>query len=537
MTDTLAPYLDALKDIKTPPFSFRDLPGFPYSEYSDRLTTYTEAESWYSGEALDETVMRSGKEIDLYPVRINPLRGAVQKHAFSLFGEVGEDDRPLVSPKMVFHDDTQKKLAEDAEECMYQVWFESNGRAIQWQNGAIAQVYGGCVFEAVYDPFDPLLSYPVRIEAHHPKCFLGKPDSSDMFRLREAWIVKPISQEEAKDNGYTGGFSSDFEVPWLVKHWTKSTYEAWVNNQPVRRWADAPVNAWVPVSAPNTLGFVPVVYIPHIRVDGFYGENMFDHVKGILKELNLRVADYGDAVNTDAHAYMGMRNVNGAPDVMQIAPNLNVVNVGSSLGIGGNDAVPDLWDLRKERASESMSNLVEMLFDQYRRDVFIPRVADGEDEGSQRSGLTLAMRMLSLLWHTQTERVFWTTGLNLLTRMVLRTLADKAPESGISIRHATLRVKQDWSPVLPRDREMLVNEVVARMGAKLGSPETLFNILGDIQDSDDEIKRIVEFQKKITEATVVQQPFGMGQPGGSAGRKQVSPGSPTPASSEKSQQE
>lgn len=533
MSDVLAPFLQALKDIKSPPFSFRDLPGFPFSEYSERLQVYTEAESWYSGEILEQTVARSGKEIELYPVKINPLRSGVQKHAFALFGEVGEDDRPLVSSKLVFHDDSQKEIAEEAEEVLNQIWFESSGRAIQWQNGALSQVYGGCVFEAVYDPFDPFLSIPLRIEAHHPQCFLGSPDSSDLFRLRDAWIVKPISQDEARDNGYTGGFES-YEVPWLVKHWTKKTYDAWVNNQPVRRWS---AGGWVPVSGENPFGFVPIVYIPHIRVDGFYGENMFDHVRGIIREINLRVADFGDAVNADAHAYLGMRNVNGAPDVVQLAPNTNAINIGNSLGIGGTESVPDLWDLRKERASEAMEKLIAALYEEYRRDTFVPPVADGEDEGSQRSGLTLAMRMLSLLWHTQTERIFWTTGLNLLNKMALRILAEKESAStGITVQHATLRIKQDWAPVLPRDREMLINEVVARMGANISAPETLFGILGDIQDSDDEIERIIDFQKKLAEATAVQQPFGQNagaQP--KPGRKKVSPDTPTTASSEKSE--
>jgi hypothetical protein len=316
-----------------------------------------------------------------------------------------------------------------------------------------------------------------------------------------------------------------------VEYWSNTKYNAWVNNEPVRRMSAE--GDWFPVSGANPFGFVPVVYIPHIRIDGFYGENMFDHVKGIIRELNLRVADFGDAVNTDAHDYVGMRNVQGSPDVITLAPGLNAINLGNALAMAGNESVPDLWDLRSERASEAMATLVDSLYNQYRRDAFIPKVADGEDEGSQRSGLTLAMRMLSLLWHTQSERVFWTTGLNLLNRMALRMLAIKESAStGISIKHATLRMRQDWSPVLPRDREMLVNEVVARMGANLGSPRTLLEILGDVQDVDQEIKDIIDFVKKIADAQAVQQPMGATT---STGRKQVSPKTPTSSAKKSSE--
>lgn len=523
--------MDVLTNVDTPPFSLETVEDFPFEEYSKRLSVYTEADQWYDGTVLEEIRTKGGEDIELYPVKINPLKGALQKHTFALFGEVGEDDRPLVSPKLVFHDKKQQELASDAEDVLFQIWFESNGRAIQWQNGGLSQLYGGCIFRVVYDPFDPLRSYPLRIEAVHPKYFVGRPASDDMFRLREAWFVKPISQQEARENGYTGSFDSDYEVPWLIERQLEREYYAWVNEQPVKRQtADG---EWVGISGSNVFGFVPVVYIPHIRVTGFYGENMFDHTKGIIKELNLRVADFGDAVSADAHAYLGMRNVQGSPDVVTLAPGLNAVNIGNSIGFSStSESMPDLWDLRKERASQAMQVLTDSLYDQFRRDVFIPKVADGEDEGSQRSGLTLAMRMLSLLWHTQCERVFWTSGLNLLNRMILRMLVAKVPESKMTIGHAALRIKQDWSPVLPRDREMLINEVVQRANAQISSPETLFGILGDIQDSDAEEDGIIEFAKRLAEAQAVQNPM---MAAGNKGPQPISKGATTISSSEKSE--
>jgi len=538
MLSRLHSYMDTFDKVETPPFSLQSIPNFPYDEYSERISVYTECENWYSGKVLEDAKATvEGTEVELYPVKINPIRTAVQKHTFALFGETGEDDRALVSARLVFHDDTEKELAEQAEDVLNQIWYESNGRAIQWQNGALAQIYGGCIFRIAYDPTDKLKTHQLRIENPHPKYFIGRPSANDIYRLKEAWLVKPISQEEAAENGFVGGFESASETPWLIEHFTDSRYEAWINTQEVKRFAEG--EGWIPTTGTNQFGFVPVVYIPHIRVTGFYGENMFDHTKGVVKELNLRVADYGDAVSADAHAYVGMKNVQGAPDVVQIAPGLNAVNLGNALGFSGNQADPDLWDLNKDRASETMLKLVEMLYEQFRRDAYVPKVADGEDEGSQRSGLTLAMRMLSLLWHTQSERVFWTAGINMLNRMLLRMCVDAVPESGMTIKHATLRQKLDWSPVLPRDREMLVNEVVARMGANVSAPETLFGILGDIQDTDDEIKGIIDFQTQLAEALAKAQPMNaFGGPPSPKGNKKkpkkVSAGATTISSSEKS---
>src|SRR4030043_327805 len=202
---------------------------------------------------------------------------------------------------------------------------------------------------------------------------------------------------------------------------------------------------------------------------------MITNVKGIVKELNLRIADYGDAVNTDSHTYLGMRFVQGTPTVMQLAPNLNVINLQNMPNLTGSESEPDLFDFRKTTASAAMQEIYDVLYDQFRRDAYLPAIADGEDEGSQRSGLTLAMRMWPLVSHTNIERLFWTTGLNTLNRMMLRMMMVKNVE-GINIKHATLRIRQQWYPPLPRDREQQVNEAVARVGAGLGSPEHLIEM-------------------------------------------------------------
>jgi hypothetical protein len=519
--------MDILANTETPPFTLQGLDGFPYDEYTKLLSRYDECEEWYSGKALEQIKQKDGKNVELYPVKVNPIKSGVQKHAFALFGEVEEDEKPLVNTRAIQMSEGDKEAAELVENILTQIWWENNGRANQWQNGAISQVYGGCVWKVSYDPFDVLKSVPIRIEIPHPKYFVGVPDANDMWRLKEAWFVKPITDKEAVENGYQNVSMQDPMGYWLLEHWTPSIYDARVNEQPARRYVDG---KWMDISGPNDFGVVPAVYIPHIRIEGFYGENFFDVVKGIIKEMNLRIADYGDAVSVDAHAYLGMTGIQGSPTIMKLAPGVNAINLPSSPSITGNEKQANLWEVRSQSASQSMESLYQVLYDQYRRDAFIPKVAEGEDEGSQRSGLTLAMRMLSLLWHTQIERYFWTTGLNLFNRIILRMLAVKEGAStGITIKHATMRTKQEWSPSLPRDREMLVNEVVARMGTNLGSPETLFDILGDISDTDLEKKRILDFKKALTEASAVQQPK---KPVSGTNRKQVSPGSPTDGSSD-----
>jgi hypothetical protein len=491
--DQVESFLEQLRKPR-PEWRLTDIEGFPETEYHKRMGKYEESESWYDGTALDTVIERKGKPVELYPVKLNPLKSTVQKHTQFLFGQIEDSDRPLVYPRVLPRDktsDREKKLAQEAEDALYQTWWENNGRAIQWKSGAQSQIYGGCVFRLVYDPEDKIRTIPFRIESIHPKNFVGVPDGDDFWNLREAWIVRPINHDEAAAHGVVVPESDDC---FMIEHWTRDYVDVVINGVPAKRYMG---EKWRELSGPNIWGFIPIVYIPHIRTYGYYGENIIDHVTGIIRELNLRIADYGDAVTTDSHSYHGMKNVEGAPQVQEIAPGINAINVLGKPNITGSEGEPDIWSLGKPTASDPMYKLVELLYIMFRRLVYIPSVIDGEDEGSQRSGLTLTTRMISLTSHTDAERIFWTTGLDLLSRMLLRMMQVKKI-AGITEEHVRLRIRQEWNPVLPRDQEAIVNEAVALMASRLGSPERLLEMLG-VEDAPEEVKRILDFWQKLVD--------------------------------------
>jgi hypothetical protein len=529
MADPYSKFLRQLISEPTKPFALEDMEGFPYAEYQRNLTRYNEMERWYDGEVLQETVESGGKKIERYPVKINPIPDTIEKHTHFLFGEVKLDDRPLVTPRIIPREDSDadRKLARKLEEILIEIWSQSQGRAIQWENGARSQLYAGCVFRIQYDNLDPFVEIPFRIEAVHPKYFVGVPDSGNMWRLREAWIIRAVSLEEATNvHGVYFEEEVDETELWLVEHYSILDYEAHINGVPVKR--KLANGDWRGVSGPHPWGFIPLVYIPHIRVNGFYGETFIPLVQGLIREINLRIADYGDAVTVDAHTLLGMRNVNGSPTVENIIPGAKTVNLGTNPNITGQDSEPDLFEITKAKASTSMESLVELLYDFYRRFAKVPKVVDGEDEGSQRSGLTLAIRMIALTAHTDTERIFWSTGLDLLNRMLTRMMFVKKIE-GIEKKHLQMRIKQEWSPVLPRDREMLVNEAVSLMSAKLGSPERLLEVLG-VDDIPEEKKLILDFLKELSEMEADKAQKAMEQ-------KNVKSASNTPATNPKKEKE
>jgi hypothetical protein len=163
--------------------------------------------------------------------------------------------------------------------------------------------------------------------------------------------------------------------------------------------------------------------------------------------------------------------------------------------------------LGDSQASIPMEKLNDQLYQHFRREAFIPAVADGEDEGSQRSALTLAMRMWPLLSHTSMERVYWTDALSLLDGMILR-IGKEHSLGGITEELLGMRIERRWAPMLPRDREVFINELVNRAGGNLGSIKHLLSLLDDIEDPEGEWEAIKVQIKEMAEAMPkpIQQP-------------------------------
>ena len=516
--------------VETSKFTLSDIKGFPEQEYQKQLTIYRDQENWFAGVPLDEETMASGKPVQRYPLRINPIISTVLKHAYILFGEVANNGKPLVYPTIIVDggNEEEKKLAKEAEDALNMVWWENSGRSLMFENGILSQIYGGCVFKASYVPWEGeelnektgWRQIPIRIERVNPKSFIGRPNAGDMFRLREAWIVSDIPFEEAKNWGYTGLDTT----PTFVEHWTQEEHSIKINDYEISFPTPIP-DFEVPFSG-NPFGFVPIVYIPHVRIGRFHGINAFDHLKGVIRELNARFADFGDAVNDDSHVPVGMRNVTGSPQLKTIADGMQVIDLGSSTNITGNESEPDLFEIHKARASSSMQSLVGELIEQYRRDSFVPAVAEGEDEGSQRSALSLATNFWPLTSHVGIERVFFSSGMDVFNTYLLKMMAKKGLY-GINEKHTKLRMKQSWAPMLPRDRQSEVQEWSARAQNNMTSVEHLMELMRDVDDVTEMRKQILDWIEDVAEVQAkVQSKYAPSPLGVSPSPGNTKPGKP-----------
>ena len=497
-------------------FSLSDLRDFPYSLWKEKVAEYEEQEKWYSGEALEEQLRGDGTKTNLYPVRINPIRGAALKHGTVLFGEFPEDVLgPLVRFRVLPNDDGQKESAKKAEAVLNDIWWESFGGSMMLENGILSQIHGGCIFKVSFQPLDGTRDNPVVIEKIEPHEFYAIPDDNNPWKLKKVWIIRKIDWETAEEYGVPNFGQSEF---WYIEYWSEEEYFIKINDSSLGYTLN---DREIVLDQKNPFGFVPFVYIPHERSGGFWGDSLItDAAKGLTRELNARVADLGDATNDETHGTIIGVNLRATPKFQKLSNGFEFLNIGGSSGISQGETQPDMKPVVRASVSAAMISLTSELQNYIQRELRVPAVAYGEDEGSQRSALTLVTRMWPLVSHIKAERVLWTTGLGLLNIMALRILAIKKLY-GITKEHLQMRIKSQWYPVLPRDREQLVAEAQVRMASFLGSPQHLIEVLGDVEDVEEEIELIKDWQEFMAEMAKKSTPdpvvsSGNGKPKGKA---------------------
>jgi len=512
-TPTTVPFLDKLKalvvGVNATPWTLESLPNFPIVTWNTQRDEYDILTSWYKGTLLSETITdaKTKKQVEKFPIRINPIRNTCEKHASALLGTSLASIRQDAMPIRI-HIEPTAKSKEDVkriEKAISKVFIDSNAGALFMECAIHSQYLGGSVWCLSYLPDRDMvfLSSPL------PSEFIGIPNGTDYYNLKEAWVIKSLTFDEVKqysENTFADSANGNDVSWWYVEHWTKNEHTVQINGVDII------------TDTSNPFGIVPVVYIPHIRVNRFRGESVItEMVKGLVREINLREADVGDAVSEDTHNYIWVRNVRGGLRTVQIGDGRPIVDLGSTNGLTGNESNPDMQAVNNKSASSPILDFNKSLYDLYRIEVNHPAVADGVDQGSQRSSVTLNARMWPLTAHVEAERTFWSVGMATLARIMLIMMAEKELNS---ITKADLDAEFiiEWAPMLPRDREAIVQEVAIRAKNKVGSRKHLMDILGDTPDTDAEL---VQIRSEMDLDPQTQQPFGadQGTSGGGNGTK------------------
>lgn len=487
----------------------KDPSGYPTNEWNSQQAKYWEYWRHFDGDWLDDTVGDTNEPT--YPLQMNPFNMTCLLHASFLFGEVRDGNDPLVTTVVEAWGSGDERANSDLtrkmSDLVNRVWHENQGRSLQTENGIISQILGGCVFGTGFDPRRESRGHlPVRVDVVMPEYFFPVYKPGKYWDLLETFIAFQINKRQAL-GAY--GVNSDIARPLYQEMWNRSNYEITVDGK-VIRWLGQE-------SAGDTLGsFVPYTYIPHIRVGEFWGVSLLDRRLPIAKEINDRYADLGDTLAENARQLPAFRNCRKVT-VKRLDSGTTYLDLGSQApGIEQPDII---WPVANQTNEASVSWAQELLV-QARTEAYTPPAVYGMDTGSQRSQLSLAISMIPLLVHIRQERSFWTSGLNQVAWQILTTLAEKTD----LVTHKeinSVKLRQEWSPVLPRDTEALTNEMILRLNAGLIAPETALEKLGDIRDLKTEMNLIKKWMEEKAELEAAGQPdpfAGAGMNGTQAGQ-------------------
>ncbi len=473
---------------------------FPAESYFERQRIYDHYWRWYTGEALtDMTNEKYGDPIPKYPLAVNLIPNIAEKRAMVMAGEALDTAQPIVTPTITprptakLITDADRELAFNLQRDLIQVWMQNNARAIQMENMKTGQFLGGAVFQVTWNPDElPDEIIPIRIKRVPVDFFVPQYRYDDMWNLIEAHIAYKITLTEAKDR-----FGEVFDVaPIYIERWTKTTYEVWVNDKKVQ-------------SGKNEFGFVPFVYIPTDRAGSFFGESFIPYIENLIKEYNGRMADIGDSIAENAHPTRYARNVDGVSPI-PLDDGRVLIDIGE-VKPHSERAIPEVITEPVTAIPDSLVNWPPYLHQEILRLVSLSKIAYGEDEGSQRSALTMAFRMWPLTAKVNLMRTQWDVGLTLIAKMIIKIMIAKQSsiELGYTIPRDVLKsiqIGQAWNPMIPRDREQIVNEIILLSQANRMSLHDALTKRGDVSDIDDEMNRIFEDLKKMAELASLGQP-------------------------------
>lgn len=416
---------------------------------------------------IDET------DINLYPVGLNIVKWICTAQADALFGEWDEEIIRF-GPQQ---DAKVEQPEKDAASLVSRILASSQANETLWELALDREVYGGGAIKITPAPQVPghIRWSKVPLDGFYP---IWNPDDQD--HLLEAYVVVRMTRDQAKARyGYLG----DKDEVTRIEHWTESAYENTLDG--VRMDAYSGRNPW---------GFVPFEYFPRVRSRYWWGDAMTEDLIKVQDELNMRIADLGEAINFNTHPPLWGYNL---PKTFKssnypIGPGV-MWDMGRVLGSSPEPKVGAL-ELNNPIPGGTF-DFIKFLYDWTQISSFTPPVALGRDEGGgQRSGITLEIRMLPLIRSVRRSRAYMSDGLVRSMRKSAKILQQK-DFSDISRRALDRLINGDliphYAPIMPRDQAQLVDEVNKRMSTTPPSIslETAVKKLGQ---GTSEVERILE---------------------------------------------
>jgi len=501
-------------------------------EWSSKREEYEGYREIFDGNEWRETTNAppdpdTGQSTLRYPLQINPASKVCRVHRAVMFG-TRESTSALPVKTLVSTDGAGTREEQlKVQKFVNSAWRDSQGASMLEESGLLLQIYGGHYFKVAWEFWNPSLPYRIAVRSlKSPGWCLPIYDIYDPWHLLEAYVGYKITNRVAKAKY---GITTDKEEVLYLEHWTREAWRITVDDEvPMMQSGDGEA---FPLEGDNLWGLVPIVYIPHERTGDFYGESLIAGLLGLSRELNARMADTGDAVREMSHRLMVLRNARsrGALKVRKILSAgrhiAEVIDIGDAPVVTGAKD-PDLFAVTNQGIPESVARFPDALWDEIRRQTDVAAVAMGDENmGDARiTGPVTAWRMFPSLAHTMTERAVFSTGLNMIARIIVAIATEREragdykrlgitpPDLPLNVQGMKLR--QVWYPTVPIEDIQKVQAFTLRLQSHGISLHTYLERLGE-DDIGEEIERIwqdYERQVEIETAAKVKAAKEQGMP-------------------------
>jgi len=471
---------------------FFQAPGnLPIEEWQTQSQLYSKWWTHFSGASLQ---LRNKKDVGdsyfLFPLRLNVYKKLVQIHAMLIWGAQPGNDIVRFYTESLSLEDEEEETQHVASRLLSMVILENGFYPALRQGARLFNTFGGVFIKVV--PDDSLF-LGVRLELLEPNFVF--PVWGARGEIIELYVMYWIGSLQAAEYGYK---ESGADKVLYTEHWTRETWEITLGEE-----AKVAVYEGKELRGKNELrvddesaGIIPFVYIPRLPTGSYYGESIVQDIIGLVQEINTLSADMGDAISESSHRKPWIRDYRGRGTL-----NLNDYERGEIINLGETPPglkEPHIDSLDPPKYPESTLDYLEWIDSEIRQTTHTAAVILGLDEGSQRSSETLNARALPTVATINDYRDTWSDGfhdiafLSMLCQKVLGKLAEDQPLTGWKLR-------ADFHPVLPRDKQQLVTDESLLRGSGLRSLRQSLHQLGDVRNIDKEAKAIEEEEERERE--------------------------------------
>jgi hypothetical protein len=499
------------------PIRLVDPENYPNSAWFEQTAHYDRMWSYYKGYILNK---KASNGAELYPVKLNIVRSAVINHAAVLLGQFQDDQ--VVQFGVRSNPVIDKEVALAVTKATNILWTINKGGRTMLEQALFQQIFGGCFWQVSWNP--TRLKWPIRYFSIDPRACFPVWEGNDYDRLvsmdTNYQIPKPtaVARYGLPLDKFTA-YAKSPDYVTIHEHWDEKEFFIKIDDE-IGRWPDGKEMKGDNPFYDPVLGhtIVPFVYAPRLRVGEYFGESLVTGLIGPQNSINNNLAHLEEGLADAMHQKPWVRNRTKGAEGLDKGSRSEFINLG--MGQPGQKDPPEVGRLEGAELTDPMIDLVtEDLVKLSREHTNLPDVAYGRTDASIRSALTLRYMM----WPTTNVglhyRLNMSGGLKNLNYYAFVIALSKrkfgSDLNGVGslgidavneqmLEAILLGYKTHWAPMLPDDREGVVNEMVQRVGTELISRETAIRRLDGDDDLEEELDRIEE-QKQAEQEAMMKQ--------------------------------